>query len=182
MKRLIYLIKFIHGETATSIDYFLVHVFPIVMAAIFRYCHSDIFVTFSGLQLFFYYIFVWELLGGIFANLSASTNYFWQTQPLKYRYYFMLLHSWHPIIWFLIFKVDILFCLVYFLFMCFSTIFLLKKSNRYSLLLTLILTFGGILMCKWLEVNYNPFPFGLEWVPYIFFIKLIFAFTLQYKK
>jgi hypothetical protein len=79
-------------------------------------------------------------------------------------------------------NVVILVILVYYLFMSFSTIFLLKNSNRFSLLLPLIFIFGGILMCKWLEDNYNPFPFGLEWVPYIFYIKLIFAFTLQYKK
>ena len=182
MKRLKYLTKFIHGETATSIDYFLVHVFPFFIATIFRQYHYDIFPNFSALQLFFYYIFVWELLGGVFANLSGTTKYFWQTQPLKYKYYFILLHGWHPIIWFLLFKVDIRFCSVYYLFMSFSTIFLLKNSNRFSLLLTLIFIFGGILMCKWLEDNYNPFPFGLEWVPYIFYIKLIFAFTLQYKK
>jgi hypothetical protein len=124
---------------------------------------------------------MWELLGGFIAMLLKSTKLFWQMQPLKYKFYYVLLHSWHGIFWFMILKVDIRFCAVYFLYLASSTILLLKIKASVVNVVALLLTFGGLILCNYMENFYSPFPFGFEWVVYLLYLKLIFAFTINYK-
>ena len=176
------LLQYIHGENPKPIDYVLVHILPFVIAIIYKSFNVEAFSNLSSLQLIFYYLFVWELVGGIFANLTPSTKHFWQNQSLKSKLIFLFIHCIHPIIWFVVFKVDIRFGIFYFVFMSLSTILLLKVSDKLLLLFSSLFTFGGLLICYKLETDFNPFPFGLEWIPIAYFIKLIFAFSIKYKK
>lgn len=176
------LLVYIHGENPRTIDYFVVHFLPFLVAFLYKSFNMVAFSNQSTIQLFFYYLFVWELLGGIMANLSYSTKLFWQDQELKTKLIYLFIHAIHPIIWFLIFKVDIRFGIFYFVYMSLSTIVLLKVSDKILTFLSILFTFGGILISLKIESDFNPFPFGLEWIPIAYFVKLIFAFTIKYKK
>jgi len=172
---------YVHGNNPKPLDFIIVHILPFIIALIYKSLNKEAFSNLTTIQLFFYFAFVWELIGGIAANLTKSTKFFWQQQSIKKRLIFLFIHAIHPIIWFLIFKVDIRFGIFYFIFMLLSTIVLLKVSDKLLLLFSSLFTFVGILICYKVENDFNPFPFGLEWIPIAYFIKLIFAFSIKYK-
>jgi len=175
------LLKYIHGENPTPRDFFLVHVLPFMLAGFYRFYHADIFQHWSFIQMLLYYVFASELIGGFFANLSVSTKLFWATQPLKNKFIFVFLHAWQPIAWFLFFKCDVRFGFAIFIYAAVSTIILLKISDKLLLPLSLLFTFIGIYFSTYLSNHFNFMPYGLEWVPIAYFLKLIFAFTIKYK-
>ena len=182
MKQFLNLVKFIHGENPTKYDLVFVHVFPFLVGYLYVFFSPDVFQNFTFLSFVLYYLFIWELLGGIVANLSKSTRLFWNVQPIQKRYNYILLHLWQPLAWLVFLNVDFRFCLAYYLITAISTIVLLKIISKYSMLFTLLVTFASIILCNYVENNYSPFPFGFEWIPYAMFLKLTFAFTLKLHK
>lgn len=164
------IIALIHGDNPTVLDIVLTH-FPALIFGIFTLQNDWIL-----LQKVVYILLCWDIIGGVIANISASTKAYWQKQTFNFRVLFYIVHIAQPLILYFVFDWTLMYALSLYLFVLLAGIVLLKVEKEDNPIWSLLFTAFGILIFSTL---YLPTTLGFFAVLYI--LKLIASHGLRIK-
>jgi hypothetical protein len=172
------LTKFLDGENPKNTDLILTYVTGILMAILVLVTAKFQNLNWSILQSTVAFIVTADLAGGVISNLTKSTNSFYQKSD-KLSIIFLAVHFIQPLLLTIFFGLSFQTFWFLYLFMLFSSIIVRFFSrNEYQRQIS-----GGIV-----TIGFTIFSlfFGLPsifiWFPFVYFFKLIFAFSVNHFK
>jgi hypothetical protein len=158
----------IHGENPTVLDIALIHL-PALFFGVFTLQNDWILA-----QKVIYVLLCWDIIGGVIANISASTKTYWQKQAFSFRVVFYIAHIAQPLILHFVFGWTLLYALALYSFVLLAGIVLLTVKKENNPILSLAFTAFGILN---FSVVYLPTTLGFLAILYI--IKLTTSHGLR---
>jgi hypothetical protein len=166
------------GEEQLRSELFIIVIFSVIS---FTALITGTFNEWRGLpwyKVVLLFIFAFDILGGVAANLSTGTNWYYQSNPSK-RWIFIAIHI-QPFIFAWLFQVDFMAAFsVWAYTLCSSAVINLLLSKEYQRILAGALLGFGVL--GFLLMDFK-LPIFIDIIYILYMFKLIFGFSVNHHK
>lgn len=165
---------FIHGDEQRLSDVLLIHGAGVFVSGWLVYINRSL----AWWQLILLFALMWDVVGGVVSNCTASTNRWYMRQPIRTRFIFIGIHIIQPLV--LVWILDgtnWLFALVLYAYMmiCAGIILITTQPELQRPLATVFYIIGMILVSFLFSL-----PITLQIFGYLYLFKLIVCFSVDH--
>lgn len=169
------LVTVIHGKSPSSIDLLLVHGLGLSFASALLLAHGSALTLLQALILF---ELAWDLVGGMVANATRSTNDWYANLPRWMRITFVAIHIFHPLLamWAFPAANPFMFIGLYFFMLIGAMPVLQINAPSVQKPAAMALLAAGFLLFSLIPVG-EP---ALAWFAPVYLTKLIYSFSVDH--
>jgi hypothetical protein len=165
---------FIHGDNQRRSDVFLTHGTGVLVAGLLVYINRSL----VGWQLILLFALMWDVVGGVVSNCTASTNQWYMRQSIQTRFVFIAIHIIQPmlLIWILD-GTNWLFAVVLYAYMmiCAGIVLITTQSELQRPLAAVFYIIGMTLITFSFSLSIT-----LQLFAYLYLFKLIVCFSVDH--